>query len=61
MDVVEVIDIDGVAVVIRVAVDKIIPETRLAQARPDTKRRNDEASGRMFASAVAAALVLRVE
>jgi hypothetical protein len=45
MDVVEVIDIDGVAVVIRVAVDKIIPETRLAQARAATKRRNDETEG----------------
>jgi hypothetical protein len=47
MDVVEVevIDIDGVAVVIRLAVDKIIPETRLAQAWVDTKRRNDEAEG----------------
>jgi hypothetical protein len=60
MDVVEVIDIDGVAVVIRLAVDKIIPETRLAQARVDTKRRNDEAE-RMCVPTVTAALVRRVE
>jgi hypothetical protein len=61
MDVVEVevIDIDGVAVVIRLAVDKIIPETRLAQARVDTKRRNDEAEA--CVRAVTAALVLRIE
>jgi hypothetical protein len=45
MDVVEVevIDIDGVALVIRLAVDKIIPRRRLAQAAACTKRRNEEA------------------
>jgi hypothetical protein len=56
---VEVIDIDTVAVVIRLAVDEIIPGTRLAQAPVETKRRNDEAQGGL--RAVTAALVLRVE
>jgi len=37
-----VVVIDGVVVVIRVAVDKIIPESRLTQARSATKRGNRE-------------------
>jgi hypothetical protein len=40
--VVEVVDIDGVAIVIRLAVDKIILRTSLACAGYVTKRRNVE-------------------
>jgi hypothetical protein len=41
--VVEIVDIDGVVLVIRlVAVEKVIPLSRLAWEASGTKRRNDE-------------------
>jgi hypothetical protein len=43
--VVEVIDIDGVALVIRLAVDKFISRGSLARAALLAKRRNLEAAG----------------
>ena len=44
--VVEIVDIDGVALVIRlVAMEKVIPLGRLARLALGTKRRNDEGAG----------------
>ena len=44
--VVEIVDIDGVALVIRlVAMEKVIPVGRLARLASGTKRRNDEGAG----------------